>query len=152
MADTKELPKRSRYYSAMIDMQLLDKSVAYRHLNDTYIIFICPFDLYGLGRHIYTFDGRCREDPAIKINDGATRIFLNAKGTMDDVSAGLRAFLDYVAGQWRDDPFVRELEKGMEKGMGLAKEALRLSGQGVPPEKIAEKLDIPLEKVKWILE
>ena len=38
------------------------------------------------------------------------------------------------------------------KGMGLAKEALRLSGQGVPPEKIAEKLDIPLEKVKWILE
>ena len=38
MADTKELPKRSRYYSAMIDMQLLDKSVAYRHLNDTYII------------------------------------------------------------------------------------------------------------------
>lgn len=184
MADTKELPKRSRYYSAMIDMQLLDKSVAYRHLNDTYIIFICPFDLYGLGRHIYTFDGRCREDPAIKINDGATRIFLNAKGTMDDVSAGLRAFLDYVAGQWRDDPFVRELEnavseakedrrwrhefmtlfmrdlenmergmeQGMEKGMGLAKEALRLSGQGVPPEKIAEKLDIPLEKVKWILE
>ena len=70
MADTKELPKRSRYYSAMIDMQLLDKSVAYRHLNDTYIIFICPFDIYGLGRHIYTFDGRCREDPAIKINDG----------------------------------------------------------------------------------
>ena len=99
---------------------------------------------------------------------------------MDDVSAGLRAFLDYVEGQWRDDPFVRELEnavseakedrrwrhefmtlfmrdlenmeKGMEQGMGLAKEALRLSGQGVPPEKIAEKLDIPLEKVKWILE
>ena len=44
------------------------------------------------------------------------------------------------------------MEQGMEKGMGLAKEALRLSGQGVPPEKIAEKLDIPLEKVKWILE
>ena len=44
------------------------------------------------------------------------------------------------------------MEKGMEQGMGLAKEALRLSGQGVPPEKIAEKLDIPLEKVKWILE
>ena len=68
----------------------------YRYLNDSYIIFICPFDLYGKGRHMYTFDGRCKEDPELTIEDGATRIFLNTKGTMEDVSASLRAFLDYV--------------------------------------------------------
>ena len=110
MMDTKELPKRSRYYSAMIDMQLLDKAVSYRHLNDTYIIFICPFDLYGKGRHKYTFDGRCKEDPEVKIGDGATRIFLNAKGTMDDVSSSLKVFLDYMLGKKDEDPFIQELE------------------------------------------
>ena len=71
LADTKELPRRSRYYQGMIDMNLLDKSVAYRYLNDTYIIFICPFDLYGMGLHKYTFEGRCKEAPDLKIGDGA---------------------------------------------------------------------------------
>ena len=113
MTDTKELPRRSRYYQAMIDLQLLDKGITYRHLNDTYIIFICPFDLYGKGRHMYTFDGNCREDSEVNIADGATRIFLNARGTMDDVSSSLRAFLDYVAGKCGDDPFVQELEEAV---------------------------------------
>ena len=113
LADTKELPRRSRYYQGMIDMNLLDKSVAYRYLNDTYIIFICPFDLYGMGLHKYTFEGRCKEAPDLKIGDGATRIFLNAKGTRNDVSSSLRAFLDYVAGKISDDPFVQEVEQAV---------------------------------------
>ena len=115
MTDTKELPKRSRYYSAMIDLQLLDKGIRYRYLNDSYIIFICPFDLYGKGRHMYTFDGRCKEDPELTIEDGATRIFLNTKGTMEDVSASLRAFLDYVDGRLSDDSFVQELEEAVDE-------------------------------------
>ena len=115
MADTKELPKRSRYYSAMIDLQLLDKGMRYRCLNDSYIIFICPFDLYGKGRHMYTFDGRCREDPELTMGDGAARIFLNTKGTMEDVSASLRAFLDYVDGRLSDDSFVQELEEAVDE-------------------------------------
>ncbi len=115
MTDTKELPKRSRYYLAMIDLQLLDKGIRYRYLNDSYIIFICPFDLYGKGRHMYTFDGRCKEDPELTIEDGATRIFLNTKGTMEDVSASLRAFLDYVDGRLSDDAFVQELESAVDE-------------------------------------
>ena len=87
----------------------------YRYLNDSYIIFICPFDLYGKGRHMYTFDGRCKEDPELTIGDGATRIFLNTKGTMEDVSASLRAFLDYVDGRLSDDSFVQELEEAVDE-------------------------------------
>ena len=40
VANTKELPKRSRYYQGMIDLQLLDKGQHYKKLNQTYIIFI----------------------------------------------------------------------------------------------------------------
>ena len=115
MTDTKELPKRSRYYSAMIDLQLLDKGMRYRYLNDSFIIFICPFDLYGKGRHMYTFDGRCKEDLELTIEDGATRIFLNTKRIMEDVSASLRAFLDYVDGRLSDDSFVQELEEAVDE-------------------------------------
>lgn len=52
VSDTKELPKRSRYYQGMIDLQLIDAGQHYKKLNKSYIIFICPFDLYGKGRHI----------------------------------------------------------------------------------------------------
>lgn len=113
MADTRELPKRSRYYQGLIDLELLDKGQSYKNLNDTFIIFICPFDLFGKGRHIYTFDGTCKEDSSINISDGATRIFLNAKGTMNDVSDELKAFLDYVVGIKSSDSFVVELEKAV---------------------------------------
>lgn len=39
--DTKELPKRSRYYQGMIDLQLLDKNQSYKELNKSFVIFIC---------------------------------------------------------------------------------------------------------------
>lgn len=115
-ADTKELPKRSRYYQAMIDLQLLDKGdKSYNELNKTYIIFICLFDLFGQGRHIYTFENLCKEDTSLAMGDEATKIFLNAKGVMDDVSNDLKAFLDYVAGRKSKDEFVDKLEEAVQK-------------------------------------
>ena len=63
--NTYELPKRSRYYSSMIDLQLIDKGVTYKKLNNSYVIFICPFDIFHEGRHIYTFENRCKEKPEL---------------------------------------------------------------------------------------
>ena len=40
VSDTKELPKRSRYYQGMIDLQLVDAGQHYKKLNKSYIIFI----------------------------------------------------------------------------------------------------------------
>ena len=64
---------------------------------------------------MYTFDKRCKEDPELTMGDGATHIFLNTKGTMEDVSASLRAFLDYVDGRLSDDSFVQELEEAVDE-------------------------------------
>ena len=114
VAMSKELPKRTRYYQSLLDMQMLDKGESYEGLKPSYIIFICPFDQFGMGRHIYTFENICREDTDIFLEDGTTKIFLNAKGTMDDVSPGLKAFLDYVAGKKPADPFVDELEEAVK--------------------------------------
>ena len=108
---SKELPKRTRYYQSLLDMRMIDKGEPYKKLKPSYIIFICPFDQFGMGRHIYTFENICKEDKSVLLNDGTTKIFLNAKGTMDDVSPELKAFLDYVAGKKPADPFVDELEE-----------------------------------------
>lgn len=115
VGDTKELPERSRYYQGMIDLQLIDKGQFYKELNKSFIIFICPFDVFGKGRHIYTFENICKEDKSISLGDGTTKIFLNANGTQDDVSRELKAFLDYVAGKKTEDTFVEKLEEAVNE-------------------------------------
>ena len=115
IANTKELPKRTRYYQSMIDLQMIDKGQPYKWLKPSYIIFICPFDIFAKGRHIYTFENICTEDKGVSLGDGTVKIFLNTNSQMDDVSKGLRAFLDYVAGKVADDAFVRELDDAVKK-------------------------------------
>lgn len=113
--DTKELPKRSRYYQGMIDLQLIDKGQTYKKLNQSYVIFICLQDIFGRGRHIYTFENICKEDTGLCLNDGTTKIFLNAASQKEDVSSELKAFLDYIAGKKTEDAYVQELEKAVEE-------------------------------------
>ena len=39
MTVTKELPKRSRYYHSMLDLQLIDKGQTYAKLKPSFVIF-----------------------------------------------------------------------------------------------------------------
>ena len=74
--NTKDLPKRTRYYNGMIDLNMLHPGEDYSQLKDAYVIMIMPFDLFGEGKYKYTFHMRCDEIPGLKLHDGATRIFL----------------------------------------------------------------------------
>ena len=107
--DMYELAKRTRYYQAMIDIDLLEKGQKYRVLNDTYIIFICSFPIFDGQRHKYTFRNICMENYGIELNDGATKLFLSTKGQMDDVSRPLKNFLDYVDGRQPADELLQEI-------------------------------------------
>ena len=113
--NTRELTKRSRYYQGMMDLQLIDNGQPYKKLNQSYVIFICLEDVFGKNRHIYTFENICREDPEIKLRDGAIKIFLNAKSNLNDVSSELRAFLDYLGGKKSEDEYVQKLEKAVRE-------------------------------------
>ena len=106
----KNLPKRARYYQGMIDLNILEKGEDYKNLKRSYVIFICTFDLYGKGRHIYTFENRCLQDTEISFGDETTKIILNTKGTMDDVCPEMKRLLDYIDGQKASDEFTNELE------------------------------------------
>ena len=112
---SKYLPKRSRYYQSMIDLQLIDKGQDYDTLNNSYIIFICLSDLFGKNRYMYTFENVCKEESEVILNDGAKKVFLNADGKNGIVSKELKVFLDYVAGRPSEDTFVKKLKHAVEK-------------------------------------
>ncbi|NCB92627.1 MAG: Rpn family recombination-promoting nuclease/putative transposase [Clostridia bacterium] len=93
-----DLRKRSRFYQALIDASLLPMGILnYNQLNDSYMIMITPFDIFGFGLYQYTFEAKCREVPELSLGDGATRIFLNTRGTNpEEVGQELVDLLKYV--------------------------------------------------------
>ena len=51
-----DLAKRSRYYQALLDINLLEPGIPdYNLLNRSYIILITTFDLFGYKKYQYTF-------------------------------------------------------------------------------------------------
>lgn len=93
-----DLQKRSRYYQSLMDTSLLEPGAAdYNQLNDSYIIMILTFDLFGEGNYKYTFLPQCQESPNTILQDGTTRIFLNTRGhNKENVSQELIDFLHYI--------------------------------------------------------
>ncbi|MBQ5560666.1 MAG: Rpn family recombination-promoting nuclease/putative transposase [Lachnospiraceae bacterium] len=109
------MQKRSRYYQAMIDLQLLDKGADYNELNKSYIIFICTFDLFGQGRHIYRFKNCCPECPDLVLEDDATKIFINTKGIQDDVSDEFREMLKVFNGEAGQSEYASKLMHNVDE-------------------------------------
>ena len=94
--NTHNLPKRSRLYQGIIDSKLLPPGVV-DLLNEVLIVLIMPFDLFGYGLYRYTFQMKCQEIPELKLDDGATRIFLNTRGKHPElVSPELIELLKYM--------------------------------------------------------
>ena len=91
-----DLAQRARYYQGSIDQGILDKGGNYINLKNSYIIFICTFDPFNLGKSLYTFQTRCTEDPSLILEDKATKIFLNSTSTQKDVSKELQDLLKYI--------------------------------------------------------
>ena len=110
VSSKRNLAKRIRYYQGLIDLDKLKRGQDFNKLGESYIIFICPFDFFGKGRHLYTFRETCDQDATLKLNDGTAKIFLNTKGILDDVHGDLKAFADYVEYGKVSGEFVTKLD------------------------------------------
>ena len=108
-----DIIKRSRYYQSQIDAEVLSKSDDYRKLKDSYIIFICMFDIFKLDQYIYRFENY-DEKLKLKYGDGAKKIIINAKGHKGDISDDLKAFIDYLNNRKYDketaNGFIKQLD------------------------------------------
>ena len=112
--ENRNLPKRTRYYQGMIDLNILEKGDNYKNLKRSFVIFVCTFDLFDEGRHIYTFENRCIQNTELGLGDDTTKIILNTKGTMDDVTPEMKKLLDFIDGKEPEDDFTRELDEAVQ--------------------------------------
>ena len=113
VSNSDNLAKRTRYYQELIDGDKLKPGQHYSALGESIIIFICPFP-FKYNRHFYSFHERCDQELDFILENGVTKIFLSTKGTMDDVSPDILAFLDYVDKGIVSGDFVKELDQAVQ--------------------------------------
>ena len=110
------IPKRSRYSQSMIDLNLMERGAHYSELNQSYLIYICKFNILPeIGRHKYSFLNLCREEPQIELGDEIEKIYLCAHGTQNDVSGDMTAFLNFIATNEPSDSFTYCLDAAVEE-------------------------------------
>ncbi len=109
------LPKRTRYYQGMIDLNNLSRHHDFTELNENYIIFICLDDLFEKGRSIYHFENMCHDEPDILLKDGAHKIIVNAKGDTIGYPTAFRCFCKYLITRQAEDELTMQIEKEVQE-------------------------------------
>ena len=149
-------------------------------LNEVLIVLITPFDLFGYDLYRYTFQMRCEEVPELKLDDGATRIFLNTRGKHPElVSKELIELLKYMehstdevseqckseriqkmhrrvcrikASEKTEAKYMQAWEEKLLERQKEKRELLRKMNHKMSIEKIADVLDMDVSEVKHIIE
>ena len=110
----KALPRRSRFYQAMVDVDNLLAGSEYYELPNSYIVFICTnFDPYERGFYKYEFRELCLQDTNIELGSGSSKVFINAKSKVDEMSEEMRAFLNYLCGKRATTDLTRDIDAGV---------------------------------------
>ena len=92
----KDLPKRVRFYHAIIDSRCLKKGEGFGKLKRVFVIFVCSYDPFDRGRMVYTIRNMCEEVPEMEYDDGLRTVFLNTKGDGAGVPEELVALLRFL--------------------------------------------------------
>ena len=109
--DEKNLPKRSRFYQGMIDLNILNKGESYNKLKKSYVIFICNYDPFGKGRCFYRFENVCVDDPSLKLEDDSVKIMINPYGNdTKQFGKGFAALMDFLKNGQISDTYTESLK------------------------------------------
>ena len=128
--DEYNLPLRSRYYQAQIDVTSLKSGDEYKDLKPLYVIFICNFDPFGKELYRYTFSMQCEEGD-FPLDDGVKRIFYNTKGkNREEVPKILIDFLGYL-----NDSTDTYVEQDLDEKVKQIHERIKLLKQNRDVEK-----------------
>lgn len=172
-------PKRARYHSGLLDMNILNPGEDYEKLPETYVIFITKDDVLKKNLPIYHIRRTIQETNEI-FDDHTHIIYVNSK-ICDDTKLG-RLMHDFHCRRASDmhstvlAQRVRELKETPEGGISMCEEmekiysegrtegrlegrmegqrkmALSLANMGMPSEKIAEAAGVSVELVEgWIV-
>lgn len=109
--DEKNLPKRSRFYQGMIDLNILNKGESYNKLKKSYVIFICNYDPFRKGRCFCRFENVCVDDPSLKLEDDSVKIMINPYGNdTKQFGKGFAALMDFLKNGQISDTYTESLK------------------------------------------
>ena len=172
------LGKRSRYYCANMDIDMLMAGTDYKDLKKSYVIFICTHDYMEQGDAVYFFQ-RFDAEKQLPFTDESYILILNTSCDPAKVPENLRALYAYINDpvNTSDDILIQKIDDQVSKYNGsdwrwvqvtfeehvkhmayLAKEegketmqkeiAAKLKATGMAPADIAEATGLSLQEVE----
>ena len=155
--DKKNLPKRSRYYSAALDVNRLKRGEDYNNLPPSYVIFICLYDEMGIDEPVYSFQ-MFDERYSLPLNDESYTIILNARCSTSKVPENLRPLFEYLktGDAVTEDDFIRRIDAKVRefqddeevKRMMSVEDEMRLIYENRLEQQLKEGLEKGLEQAK----
>ena len=117
-----DLTQRNTYYTSMLVVDSLRKGMSYKELPHIFVIFICIFDPFGVGKERYiaserlSLEGKDITDE-VNYNGGYDKIYLNAgsvKPTHTEGNKDLTNFLEYIRNNVISDELTEEMNNLVE--------------------------------------
>ena len=85
----------------------------YSKLKKSFVIFICNYDPFGKERYIYAFENRCIEEDGLTFGDETLKVIVNTKGTVGEISEGLKEVLVYLDKGMATGEYTRQLDEAV---------------------------------------
>ena len=109
------LPKRTRYYQSLMDVDNLLRGQSYAELKESYVIFICSQDPFGKDLPVYTFRSVCSEVGSIFLDDKSVKVFYNTGAYDKEGEPELSALLQYFCERRATSDFTQHIDALVEK-------------------------------------
>ena len=137
------LPKRTRYYQSLMDVDNLLRGQSYADLKESYVIFICTHDPFGKGLPVYTFRNVCSENGSIFLDDKSAKVFYNVGAYGKEGEPELSALLEYLCERRATSGFTQHIDELVEKAkrnekfrsvymsLNIREDDLRMAGEKI---------------------
>jgi len=109
------LPKRTRYYQSLMDVDNLLRGQSYAELKESCVIFICTQDPFGKGLPVYEFRNICTADGTLFLDDKSYKVFYNVGAYGKEDEPELSALLEYLCERRATSGFTQRIDALVEK-------------------------------------
>ena len=109
------LPKRTRYYQSMMDVDLLLKGKNYTQLKESFVIFVCKEDFFGENMPCYFFTNTCRDKPDLQLGDKSYKVIFNASAFENEKNLEKKSILEYIIDKKSTSEFTTKIDTLVEQ-------------------------------------
>ena len=109
------IPKRTRYYQSMMDIDLLLKGNNYTQLKESFVIFVCKEDFFGENMPCYFFTNTCRDKPDLQLGDKSYKVIFNASAFENEKNLEKKSILEYIIDKKSTSEFTTKLDTFVEQ-------------------------------------